>query len=182
MAPKQKYIENLIEEYGDMVYRLAISRVKSKEEAEDIFQEVFIKIYEKMPEFVSKEHEKYWIIRVTINLSKNYFTSAWYRKVNYLEEISFCEKDLFQDEDFEDNMLHNKESLKVSEDIISEVYFEVLRLPLKYRTIIQLFYYENLKIDEISEVLKIGSNTVKTRLRRARQKLKMNLEGGFENE
>ena len=63
-----------------------------------------------------------------------------------------------------------------------DVYFEVLRLPLKYRTILQLYYYENLKIEEIAEILKINSNTVKTRLRRAREKLKINLKGGFENE
>lgn len=159
MVPKQEYIEQLIEEYGDMVFRLAISRVKSKEEAEDIFQEVFIKIYEKMPEFVSKEHEKYWIIRVTINLSKNILKSSWHRKVMPLDsEIKF--------EDKEER----------------DVYFEVLRLPLKYRTILQLYYYESFKIDEIAEILKISPNTAKTRLRRAREKLKINLKGGFEGE
>ena len=142
-----------------MVFRLAISRVKSKEEAEDIFQEVFIKIYEKMPEFVSKEHEKYWIIRVTINLSKNILKSSWHRKVLPLDsEIKF--------EDKEER----------------DVYFEVLRLPLKYRTILQLYYYESFKIDEIAEILKISPNTAKTRLRRAREKLKINLKGGFEGE
>lgn len=159
MVPKQEYIEQLIEEYGDMVFRLAVSRVKSKEEAEDIFQEVFIKIYEKMPEFVSKEHEKYWIIRVTINLSKNILKSSWHRKVLPLDsEIKF--------EDKEER----------------DVYFEVLRLPLKYRTILQLYYYESFKIDEIAEILKISPNTAKTRLRRAREKLKINLKGGFEGE
>ena len=159
MVPKQEYIEQLIEEYGDMVFRLAISRVKSKEEAEDIFQEVFIKIYEKMPEFVSKEHEKYWIIRVTIYLSKNILKSSWHRKVLPLDsEIKF--------EDKEER----------------DVYFEVLRLPLKYRTILQLYYYESFKIDEIAEILKISPNTAKTRLRRAREKLKINLKGGFEGE
>ena len=159
MVPKQEYIEQLIEEYGDMVFRLAISRVKSKEEAEDVFQEVFIKIYEKMPEFVSKEHEKYWIIRVTINLSKNILKSSWHRKVLPLDsEIKF--------EDKEER----------------DVYFEVLRLPLKYRTILQLYYYESFKIDEIAEILKISPNTAKTRLRRAREKLKINLKGGFEGE
>ncbi len=156
MVPDQNYIEQLIVEYGDMVYRLAISRVKNKEEAEDIFQEVFMKIYEKMPEFVNKENEKYWIIRVTINLSKNVLTTAWRRKVIALEnDIIFNEQE------------------------VSDVFFEVLRLPLKYRTIIQLFYYENLTIDEISEIMNINSNTVKTRLRRAREKLKIRLEGDF---
>ena len=156
MVPDQNYIEQLIVEDGDMVYRLAISRVKNKEEAEDIFQEVFMKIYEKMPEFVSKENEKYWIIRVTINLSKNVLKTAWRRKVTALEnDIVFNEQE------------------------VSDVFFEVLRLPLKYRTIIQLFYYENLTIDEISDIMKINSNTVKTRLRRAREKLKIRLEGDF---
>lgn len=159
MAPKQEYIENLIAEYGDMVYRLAISRVKNKEEAEDVFQEMFLKVYEKMPEFVSKENEKYWLIRVTINISKNVLTTAWHRKVGPLEEeITFKEPE------------------------IAEVYFEVLKLPLRYRTIIQLFYYEDLTIEEISGIMKINPNTVKTRLKRAREKLKTRLEGGFDYE
>lgn len=158
---KKKFVEDLIEKYGDMVYRLAISRVKNKEEAEDIFQEVFLKVYEKMPEFISKEHEKYWIIRVTINLSKNAITTAWHRKTSYLES-----KDIYGEETNKDY----------------DVYIEVLKLSPKYRTIIQLFYYENLKIDEIAEILNINSNTVKTRLKRARETLKGRLKGGFENE
>ena len=153
MVPKQEYIEQLIEEYGDMVFRLAISRVKSKEEAEDIFQEVFIKIYEKMPEFVSKEHEKYWIIRVTINLSKNILKSSWHRKIMPLDkEITF--------EDKEER----------------DVYFEVLRLPLKYRTILQLYYYENFKIEEIAVITKTNTSTVKSRLYKGLNEIKKDYE------
>lgn len=161
MVPKQKYIENIIEEYGDMVYRLALSRVKNKEEAEDIFQEVFIKVYEKMPEFVSKKHEKYWIIRVTINLSKNAITTAWRRKVMFLDTQGAFKEELPENYD---------------------VYFEVLKLPLNYRTVIQLFYYEDLSIEEIASITNTNVNTVKTRLKRARGKLKSKLEGGFDDE
>ena len=71
---KEEYMEFLIEKYSNMIYRLALARTKNKEDAEDVFQEVFLKINKKMPDFESEAHEKAWIIRVTINLSKNIFS------------------------------------------------------------------------------------------------------------
>ena len=68
----QENIINTIEEYSNMVYRIAFMKVKTKEEAEDIYQEVFFKLTQKMPKFKSEEHKKAWLIRVTINISNNY--------------------------------------------------------------------------------------------------------------
>ncbi len=156
----QKDIINLIEKYSNMVYRIAVVRVKTKEEAEDIYQEVFLKLSDKMPKFKSEAHEKAWIIRVTINISNNYLKSAWKRKVVGLDENVQAEE---------------------SNDI-SNVYSEVSKLPEDYKIVIYLYYYEGYKVSEISNILEKKENTVKTWLSRARELLRQKLEGGFDNE
>lgn len=156
---KEEYIEDLVKEYADMVYRLAMSRTRNKDNAEDVFQEVFLRLAKNKPKFENKLHEKAWIIRVTINCTKNILNSTWLKRTTILE----------------DNIL-------VEDKKTYDVYYEVLKLPLKYRTIIHLFYYEGFKIKEISILLNMTESTVKTRLHRAREKLKNSLEGGFENE
>lgn len=156
---KEEYMDYLLDKYSDMIYRLALARTRNKEDAEDVFQDVFYKLSKKMPEFENENHEKAWLIRVTINLSKNLFSSSWMKNTIPLEE-----------------------EMKFEEEKEQAVYFEVLALPVKYRTAIHLFYYEGFSIKEIASILKINENTVKTRLSRAKEKLKSRLEGGFEDE
>ena len=67
---KNGYINYVIEKYSDMVYRIAYTRTNSKQDSEDIYQEVFLKLAKKIPNFKNEEHEKAWLIRVTINFSK----------------------------------------------------------------------------------------------------------------
>ena len=156
---QREVIEKIIEEYADMVYRIALTRCQSVENAEDIFQEVFMKFSEKNIKFESKEHEKAWFIRVTINLTKNMKGSAWNRRVVSLDEnIEFNTK--------EEN----------------EIYSIVCDLPQNYRTVIYLLYYEGYKVNEISKLMRKPEGTIKTWLFRAREMLKEKIEGGFENE
>ena len=145
-----------IQKYSDMVYKLAYSMVKDQYDAEDIHQEVFIKYIDKSPNFESEEHEKAWFLRVTINLVKNLWKSAWKQKVTN-----------FFDFENEQKMPQILEPSK--EDDIIEV---VKTLPQKYRVVIHLFYYEELSIGEIAKVLKMKESTVRTQLTRARQKLR----------
>ena len=156
---KENVIKEKIEEYADMVYRIALTRCGIVENAEDVFQEVFMKLAEKNPKFESKEHEKAWLIRVTINLTKNMNTAAWNKKVVSLDENIIFETKLQND-----------------------VFQAVCDLPQNYRTVIYLLYYEGYKVKEISELMKKSEGTIKTWLFRAREILKQNLEGGFENE
>ena len=156
---KENVIKEKIEEYADMVYRIALTRCGIVENAEDVFQEVFMKLAEKNPKFESKEHEKAWLIRVTINLTKNMNTAAWNKKV-----VSLDENIIFE----------TKEQ--------NDVFQAVCDLPQNYRTVIYLLYYEGYKVKEISELMKKSEGTIKTWLFRAREILKQNLEGGFENE
>lgn len=154
---KNKYLEKMIEKYSDMIYRLALTRTKSKENSEDVYQEVFLRLSKKMPDFENEEHEKAWLIRVTINCSKNLLNSKF---LKYKEELK-------EDITFETKERH-------------DIYYAVQELPLKYRTIIHLYYYENYKINEISKILNIKENTIKSNLSRAREKLKQKVEGGIE--
>lgn len=157
---ENEYLNYMIKEYADMVYRIALTRTNNKQDSEDIFQEVFLRVTKKIPVFENKEHEKAWIIRVTINCSNTLLTSSWKRKTEQLEENI----------EFETKERH-------------DVYYEVAKLSKKYRTVIYLFYYEGYKINEISKILNTNESTVKTWLARAREQLKKNMNGGiFEDE
>lgn len=152
-------IVNVVNMYSDMVYRIALTRTGTVENAEDIFQEVFLKYSEKMPKFDNEEHRKAWFIKVTINLTKNFHNSAWNKKVVKLDETYVFKKE-------EEN----------------EVFSVVCELPQNYKTVIYLMYYEGYKVKEIAELMKSSEGTIKTWLYRAREALKEKLEGGFENE
>ena len=152
-------MKQIIDEYADMVYRIALTRCQNVENAEDIFQDVFMKFAEKNPKFKNKEHEKAWFIRVTINLTKNVRESAWNRKVVRLDESM---------------VFNTKEE--------NDVYSTVCELPQNYRTVIYLFYYEGYKVKEISNILNKNEGTIKTWLFRAREILREKLEGGFDDE
>lgn len=155
----QKNVREVIEKYSNMVYRIALTRSGNIENAEDIFQEVFIKFSEKRPIFNNEEHEKAWFIKVTINLTKNLNKSAWNRKV-----ISLDENIIFETEEE------------------SNVFSVVSELPQNYKTVIYLSYYEGYKVKEIAKIMNKREGTIKTWLYRAREILKKKLEGGFENE
>ena len=146
-----------IENYSLMVYRLAYSLVKNKSDADDIHQEVFVRYITSNPVFESGEHEKAWFIRVTTNLCKNLWKTAWKRKVISLSEY--------------EEPIENEIGYK--EDSIIDV---VKLLPQKYRVVIHLFYYEEMSIEEISKVLDLNPSTVRTHLTRARRKLGKILE------
>lgn len=151
--------EEIVNKYSDMVYRIALTRTGTVENAEDIFQDVFIKYSEKRPKFQSPEHEKAWFIRVTINLTKNFNSQAWNKRIVNLDENIVFE---------------TKEE--------SDVFSFVCSLPQNYKTVIYLFYYEGYKVEEIAGFMKTKAGTIKTWLFRARQILKENLEGGFDDE
>jgi len=156
---KKGYIHYLIETYSDMMIRISYSYMKNLSDAEDITQEVFIKLLEKRPNFKNETHEKSWLIRVAINLSKDKLKSSYFKNTTSLE-------DDFVDTTQEDN------------DVIQAV----LNLPVKYRSIVFLYYYENYSISEISNILNIKESTVGSQLSRGRKLLKSILKEDFEYE
>lgn len=156
-------IEKVISTYSDMIYRLAHANMKSSSDADDIYQEVFlryIKALKKGLTFESEEHCKAWFIRVTVNCCKSMKTSAWFKKTAPLED-NFSEsydREIDEKVDFHDALM---------------------KIPQKYRSVIHLFYYEQLSIDQISNVLDVKPSTVRTQLVRARASLKEILKGEY---
>jgi RNA polymerase sigma-70 factor (ECF subfamily) len=136
-----------------MVFRIALGYVKSIHDADDIAQNVFVKLLTKGKVFDSAEAEKAWLIRVAINESKNLLKSAWRRKTAELDESLAAPG-------YENLRLHEY----------------VKKLSAKYRTVIYLHYYEDYKAKEIAAILKIPAATVLTQLKRAREQLKEMLE------
>lgn len=156
------YKRHITEKYFDMVYRLALSGTKDSAHADDVCQEVFLKFLNTNKEFESEEHIKAWLIRVTINQYKSIFTSSWFKKT---VPISEKENELVFTTP-EKNDLHN---------VIS-------KLPKKYSTVIHLFYYEDLSVSQIAQILQTKETTVKSQLHRARIMLKDLLGGRYDYE
>lgn len=149
----------IADKYIDTVYRLALSRTKSREHAEDISQDVFIKLLQNKKKFESEEHLKAWLLRVTINLTKDLFSSHWFRTTDELDEnITY--------ETAESN----------------GVYDAVMMLPQKYRTVIHLHYFEGYRVEEIALITNSTAGTVKSQLHRGRELLKNIMEEGEEVE
>jgi RNA polymerase sigma-70 factor (ECF subfamily) len=143
----QEFMDRM-ELYHNMVYRLAMTYMRNIQYAEDITQEVFIKLYKHNKVFASLAEEKAWLIRVTINACKDLLKSAWLKRTVPMDEnLTF----------------QNKEK--------SELFYAVMSLGKKDRLIIHLYYYEDYSVKEIAKLLHIRQTTVQTRLYRARKKL-----------
>lgn len=146
--------EAIIRQYADMVYRLAYAQTRSKSDADDIFQEVFLRYIQRKPDFACEEHCKACFLRVTVNCAKKHWGSWWFRHTAPLEEsIPFPDP----------------EESRLDEALTT--------LSPAYRTAIHLFYYEGYSTAEIARITGSRESTVRTRLTRARQKLAEALKG-----
>lgn len=139
-----------VERWGDLVWRLALARTANVSDAEDVFQEVFLRYFRHEDRFGSDEHRKAWLIRCTVNRAKSLLASPWRRRTVPLETAA---------------------QVGV-EDEYREVYSAVLSLPAKYRTVIHLFYFEGLSVAEIAAALGCAEGTVKSQLSRGRALLR----------
>ena len=153
-------IDRVVDTYSHLVYNVAFANLKNRHDADDVFQEVFLKYIKADKEFESEEHRKAWLIRVTINCCKTFFTSSWQKSVG-LDE---CGEIAVNCDSTDSNELMNA----------------VLRLPPKLKNAVLLFYYENMSVKEIADALKTSEGSVKTRLSRARDALRSELKGWYE--
>ena len=147
-------VDEAISKYAAMVYRLALAHMRDKHDAEDVFQEVFLRYISKPRIFESEEHRKAWLIRVTINRSRSMW-AAWFRKTEPLDDSLVAE---------------TKAEYDLSEYLAL--------LPQKYRSVIHLFYYEELSVKQISQILGAKESTVRAWLTRSRTILGEKLRGG----
>ncbi|WP_028562771.1 RNA polymerase sigma factor [Paenibacillus pinihumi] len=147
-------LQQAVINYSESLIKIAFTYLKSVADAEEVVQEVFITYLQKAPVFESSEHEKAWLIRTTINRSKNVLKTGWFRSRNPIpEHLSY---------------------LPQEDDTVMQA---VLALNKKYRLPIHLHYYEGYSIDEIAEILHAKPATVGTWLARGRQHLKEAIGG-----
>ncbi|MBQ4339317.1 MAG: RNA polymerase sigma factor [Clostridia bacterium] len=138
------------------LFLIAFSFTKSTYDAEDIVQNVFLKLWKYDKEFADREHIDKWLTAVCVNESKNCIKSV-FRSFQNIEDCQLASPDCFGDSSQQ------------------ELFNAVMELPKKYRTAVHLFYYEDLPIKEIAELLGVKESAVKTRLSRARTKIKERL-------
>lgn len=142
--------------YSDSIFRIAFNYCKNRADSDDIVQNVLIKLYDCSKEFESEEHIRNWLIRVAINESKKLLVSPFKKHTVSMDDMN--DKPVFD----------NKEQ--------SELFDAVMNLPKKYRIAIYMYYYEDYSVDEISEIIGTNSSTIRTRLSRARSRLKQQLQ------
>lgn len=155
-------IEGVIEHYRNNLFAIAFNYCKNAQDAEDIVQETFIQYYSNRKEFEDETHLRAWLIRVTINKSKNTCLTFWRRNKRSLEDF--------------------KESLSFETPSHETLFDTVLNLPSKYRIVIHLYYYEDYSVKEIAAILKLSESNVKVRLSRGRAILKNILKEEWEDD
>lgn len=161
-ADKKEIVTELIHEYGDSVLRMCYLYLKDYHLAEDVMQETFLTVLRKYDTFRQQSSVKTWIIKIAINLCKSQMRTSWFatKKQDAFPELSF--------EENYDGMLDR-----------AALITEIGNLKPKYREVILLYYYQELSIREIAEVLGQKEPTVKARLQRAREQLRMRLKEDF---
>lgn len=152
---REALARRLVETYSDHLLRLAYSLLNNVPDAQDVCQEALLKGLDHAGAFESREHERAWLMRVTVNLCKNLRRSPWRSRTVGLDTVA--EQAAFQPEE-------------------GGVLEEVQRLPAKYREVLVLYYYMGYDTNEIAEILGIRTDAVRARMSRARQKLRLGLE------
>ncbi len=145
--------------YAQDLFNVAYGYARSVQDAEDIVQNVFIKFIQTNNKFKTENDEKYWLIRVTINESINFVKSSYKKKIVLNDEIVQSTSDQTKENNDKEELL-----------------FFIENLPEKYKIVIILFYYENMKTHEISNILDISEAAVRKRLERARDILRNKME------
>jgi RNA polymerase sigma factor (sigma-70 family) len=166
---KEELIMWLMKEYGQSLVRLAFTYVKQDQLAEDIVQEVFVKCFKNIDAFRQESSYKTWLYRITINSCKDVLKSWGFRNLVF-SNLGGIQMLATNEKSPEEKFLVYEENKRLSRAVIS--------LPIKLREIIIFYYYEEMRINQISDLLGIKQNTVKSRLLRAKQQLKKNLERG----
>ncbi|NUU62094.1 sigma-70 family RNA polymerase sigma factor [Paenibacillus agri] len=151
-------MKRIITEYGNSLLRMCFLYLKDIRLAEDAVQDTLIKVYKSYSQFKGNASEKTWIMSIAINVCKNYQRSSWWRRIDGSANLENIPSEQHEIED-------------------TELIVQIMKLSPKYKEVILLYYYQDLKIKEIAEILKAPESTVAVRLKRARGILKTKLKG-----
>ena len=156
-AETEAFLRQAMERHSAMVYRLAYARTRNAADAQDVYQEAFLRLALCKREFADDEHMKAWLIRTASNVCKNHLKRKWRKREN-LDSAENTVGEMMQ---------------------TNEVLDAVLALPDKYKTVVYLYYYEGYAGKEIAAILKKPASTVRNLLRDARKQLKEKLGEDF---
>lgn len=155
--------QRIVSEYGDSLLRMCYLYLRDMHLAQDAVQETFLKVHKHYGQFRRHAAEKTWIVRIAVNTCKNYLRSCWRRRVDVVASLKSIPAE--NPEMYDDTLIT-----------------EIMKLPQRYREVILLYYYQEMKIREIAEVLRAPASTVAVRLKRARERLKTALKGWYFDE
>ena len=159
-------INELMIDHGQDILQLVMQYVHNIAVAEDLTQEIFVKCYKALPNFHFNSSIKTWLWRIAINHSKDYLKSWYAKHVEVQTEELFAQ--VKSEESVEREVLQNEQDDELAQAVFA--------LPIKYREVIYLCYYEEQSMKELADILQLNESTVKTRLRVAKELLKKSLE------
>lgn len=152
----ETFLSGAMQTFGDAVLRLAVCRLHNRADAEDVFQDVFLRLLRDGTAFDDDEHLKAWLLRVTLHRCSDLRRSAWFRRTAPLDAVA--------------------EMPAFAQDEQKQLWLAVAKLPEDQRTAVHLHYAEGYSTEEIAALTGCRAATVRTRLHRARTKLKGLLE------
>ncbi|WP_286177217.1 sigma-70 family RNA polymerase sigma factor [Bacillus sp. AFS017274] len=160
MKDDKSLLDEIMSLYGQDILQLVYSYVKDAVVAEDLTQEIFIKCYKALPTYNQQSNIRTWLWRIAINHCKDYRKSWYFRKVSTAEE----EQEWTSSDNVEEEIIQQDEDRQLAD--------AVMELPIQYRELIYLHYFQEMKLKEISEITGVKLGTVKTRMRQAKRRLK----------
>nr|WP_260399775.1 sigma-70 family RNA polymerase sigma factor [Peribacillus simplex] len=160
MKDDESLLDEIMSLYGQDILQLVYSYVKDAVVAEDLTQEIFIKCYKALPTYNQQSNIRTWLWRIAINHCKDYRKSWYFRKVSTAEE----EQEWTSTDDVEEAVVQQDEDRQLA--------VAVMELPIQYRELIYLHYFQEMKLKQISEITGVKLGTVKTRMRQAKRRLK----------
>lgn len=165
---QEEWLIQIMDLYQDKVIRLAYTYVKDRKLAEDLAQEVFVKCFVHKDSFRNESSVKTWVYAITVNICKDYLRSGWKKYMHVIDRFGKSKQSTSLTPEL--TIVQKSEHEALAD--------EVLKLPLKYREVILFYYYKELSVMEISQILNKKEPTVRTLLQRGREMLRRKLEKG----
>lgn len=154
----KEQMEEIYRRNCDMVYRVCLLQLKHEQDALDAVSEIFVRLFQKKPDFADTEHEKAWLIRTAINYCKDVQKSFWKRKRNVYDEMA-------------EQMLQSVQEAAEDREVLQAIW----RLPSAHAELLYLHYYEGYSIEEIAAIMHKNASTLRSRLSRAKELLRKEL-------
>ena len=167
-------LELWMTDYGTSLLRMSFLYLKDLQLAEDVVQETMVKAYFQYADFRGQSSVKTWLTRIAINLCKDCRKNIWFQRVNCVDHLAET-VDSGAGLDLNDEVSGQVETKHRNREVLAAI----MKLPLKYREVILLYYYQEFSTKETADILSVPESTVSTRLRRAKAALKKDLGGWY---